>query len=108
MRCTMKSWVWWIAILSIMMSAGALPAQHHDAHQHNDKSMESVEEKGDWSELMTSMAQMHVEMESIKPSGDGDLDFVRLMVPHHQAAIDMAKTELMHGKDPQMRRLAQE
>jgi len=32
----------------------------------------------------------------------------RLMLPHHQAAIDMAKAELAHGKDPQMRRLAQE
>jgi len=35
-------------------------------------------------------------------------NFVRLMLPHHQAAIDMAKTELIYGKDPQMRRLAQE
>jgi uncharacterized protein (DUF305 family) len=33
---------------------------------------------------------------------------VRLMLPHHQAAIDMAKTQLLYGKDPQMRRLAQE
>jgi uncharacterized protein (DUF305 family) len=30
------------------------------------------------------------------------------MLPHHQAAIDMAKAELLHGTDPQMRRLAQE
>jgi uncharacterized protein (DUF305 family) len=30
------------------------------------------------------------------------------MLPHHQAAIDMAKTQLLYGKDPQMRRLAQE
>jgi uncharacterized protein (DUF305 family) len=47
-------------------------------------------------------------MESIDASGDSDVDFVRLMLPHHQAAIDMAKTELMHSKDPEMRRLAQE
>jgi uncharacterized protein (DUF305 family) len=33
---------------------------------------------------------------------------VKLMLPHHEAAIDMAKTELLYGKDPQMRRLAQE
>jgi uncharacterized protein (DUF305 family) len=30
------------------------------------------------------------------------------MLPHHQAALDMAKAELMYGQDPQMRRLAQE
>jgi uncharacterized protein (DUF305 family) len=31
-----------------------------------------------------------------------------LMLPHHEAAVDMAKTELLFGNDPQMRRLAQE
>ena len=61
-----------------------------------------------WSELIASMKKMHMAMEAIKPSGDSDVDFVRLMLPHHQAAIDMAKTELLYGKDPQMRRLAQE
>lgn len=62
----------------------------------------------DWSELRESMQKMHVAMASIGPSGDSDVDFVRLMLPHHQAALDMAKTQLMNGKDPQMRRLAQE
>lgn len=47
-------------------------------------------------------------MGSIERSGDSSVDFVRLMLPHHQAAIDMARTQLIYGKDPQMRRLAQE
>jgi uncharacterized protein (DUF305 family) len=62
----------------------------------------------DWSELIASMDKMHMSMAAIKRSGDSDVDFVRLMLPHHQAAIDMAKTQLLHGKDPHMRRLAQE
>jgi hypothetical protein len=62
----------------------------------------------DWSELAASMDKMHMAMGAIKQSGNSDVDFVRLMLPHHQAAIDMAKTELLYGKDPQMRRLAQE
>ena len=62
----------------------------------------------DWSELIASMDKMHVAMGAIKRSGNSDVDFVRLMLPHHQAAIDMAKTQLLYGKDPQMRRLAQE
>jgi len=62
----------------------------------------------DWSELIASMDKMHMAMTAIKPSGNSDVDFVRLMLPHHQAAIDMAKTQLLYGKDPQMRRLAQE
>jgi uncharacterized protein (DUF305 family) len=62
----------------------------------------------DWSELIASMDKMHVAMGAVGRSGDSDVDFVRLMLPHHQAAIDMAKTQLLYGKDPQMRRLAQE
>jgi len=61
-----------------------------------------------WSELVTSMEKMHMAMGEVKQSGNNDVDFVRLMLPHHQAAIDMAKTQLLHGKDPQMRRLAKE
>jgi uncharacterized protein (DUF305 family) len=61
-----------------------------------------------WSEFEREMATMHSEMTSIKPSGNNDIDFVRLMLPHHRVAIDMAKTELEYGMDPQMRRLAQE
>jgi uncharacterized protein (DUF305 family) len=62
----------------------------------------------DWSELAASMDKMHMAMQAVARSGNSDIDFVRLMLPHHQAAIDMAKTELLYGKDPQMRRLAQE
>ena len=40
------------------------------------------------------------------PSGDIDRDFVAMMVPHHQGAIDMAKAELRYGKSEQLRRIA--
>jgi len=45
---------------------------------------------------------------TIKPSGDVDADFVAMMVPHHQGAIDMAQAELRYGRNEQLRRLAQE
>ncbi len=57
---------------------------------------------------MRSMDKMHADMTLVGRSGEGDMDFVRLMLPHHQAAIDMAKAQLAYGKDPQIRRLAQE
>ena len=61
-----------------------------------------------WSALVGSMETMHAAMASVEPSGNSDVDFVALMLPHHHAALDMARTELLYGKDPQMRRLAQE
>lgn len=44
----------------------------------------------------------------VKPTGDVDADFVAMMVPHHQGAIDMALAVLRYGRNPQIRRLAQE
>ena len=76
------------------------------ATNHHDQCRESSDPN--WSELIASMDKMHRAMDAVARSGSGDIDFVRLMLPHHQAAIDMAKTELIYGKDPQMRRLAQE
>ena len=45
---------------------------------------------------------------TVKPSGDVDSDFVNMMEPHHQGAIDMAVLELRYGKNQQLRRIAQE
>ncbi|MPW22428.1 DUF305 domain-containing protein [Paraburkholderia sp. CNPSo 3157] len=54
-----------------------------------------------------AMTKMMTDM-SIKPTGDIDRDFVTMMVPHHQGAIDMAQAELRYGHNEQLRRIAQE
>ena len=55
----------------------------------------------------TAMTRMMVGMK-IKPSKDVDRDFVAMMVPHHQGAIDMAEAELSYGHNEPLRGLAQE
>ncbi|MEZ5832509.1 MAG: DUF305 domain-containing protein, partial [Dongiaceae bacterium] len=45
---------------------------------------------------------------AVAPTGDVDRDFVMMMVPHHQGAIDMAMAELRYGTNEQLKRLAQE
>src|SRR5215471_17098526 len=54
-----------------------------------------------------AMKKMMSDM-TVAPTGDVDADFVAMMVPHHQGAIDMAIAVLRHGRNPQIRRLAQE
>ena len=100
----MNKRAWGFAILLISISAATTPALQEGIHSHPSTTSPALA----WSELMASMEKMHDAMASIESSGSSDADFVRLMLPHHQAAIDMAKTQLLYGKDPQMRRLAQE
>jgi uncharacterized protein (DUF305 family) len=95
--------LWRVAIL-LMVSAGvARPAGHKDSRGVSDSTPSDS-----WPALMASMEKMHVAMASTESSGNSDSDFINVMLPHHRAAIEMAKTELLYGKDPQMRRLAQE
>jgi len=58
-------------------------------------------------ENQTAMDRMMVGM-AVKPTGNVDVDFAASMIPHHQGAVDMAVAELRHGKNPQLRRIAQE
>ena len=59
------------------------------------------------SENRTAMNKMMADM-AIKPTGNVDRDFVAMMVPHHQGAVDMALAELRYGHNQQLRGLAQE
>lgn len=52
-------------------------------------------------------AKMHQDM-AITYTGDADVDFVKGMIPHHQAAIEMAKILLQYGKDPENKKLAED
>src|SRR5579862_1589896 len=58
-------------------------------------------------ENVSAMTKMMIEM-GIRPSGDVDTDFVAMMVPHHQGAIEMAQAELRYGRNEPLRRMAQE
>jgi uncharacterized protein (DUF305 family) len=52
-------------------------------------------------------ADMHTGM-AIEFTGNSDIDFAKGMIPHHQGAVAMAKIQLEHGKDPDMRKLAED
>jgi uncharacterized protein (DUF305 family) len=59
-------------------------------------------------EMNSGMTKMNHDMAAAPMNGNPDHDFVTMMIPHHQGAVDMAKVELKYGHDPKMRKLAKE
>lgn len=54
-----------------------------------------------------AMAVMDHGMRGAPMTGVAEHDFVTMMIPHHQGAVDMAKALLIHTKDPELRNVAQ-
>lgn len=57
--------------------------------------------------MKEAMALMHRGMASAKPTGDPDIDFCSVMVPHHEGAVNMARVLLLYGRDKAVRNFAQ-
>jgi uncharacterized protein (DUF305 family) len=97
-------------------SGYAFAQMHHDNNKHpqsapTDHSAHAGKPKGDTGPSSAAYqainAKMHEGMD-ITFTGNADIDFARGMIPHHQGAVEMAKTVLAFGKDPQLRKLAEE
>lgn len=59
-------------------------------------------------EMNVGMDRMVRDMHAPGYSGDPDIDFLAMMVPHHEGAVEMARLVLVHGRDPATRRLAED
>lgn len=59
-------------------------------------------------EMDAGMARMMEEMHAPGYTGNADVDFLAMMIPHHAGAVEMARLVLIHGKDPLTRQLADE
>lgn len=81
------------------------------ADQRNTAPQSQTAATGEEAEFLkaneVAMDKMMTDM-AAKPSGDIDRDFVAMMIPHHQGAIDMAVLVLRYGKNERLRRIAQE
>ena len=98
-----------VAATSLALAHG--PTPHHVRGtmpvQYVADRSDSSSEQPFQSENDVAMNKMMADM-TVKPTGDVDRDFVAMMVPHHQGAIDMAQAVLRYGHNEQLRRLAQE
>lgn len=84
-------------LTALVLMAGTAVAQDHSGHT-----------MGAMPGHMAAMDRMMASMEDMKTTGNADADFLIMMIPHHQAAVDMAEVELEHGSDAETRELAQQ
>jgi uncharacterized protein (DUF305 family) len=88
------------AALALTIAAAPAFAQQQ-GHGHGSMPMDPASRA-----YMESMGTMDRGMKANPMTGDADRDFATMMIAHHQGAIDMARVELEHGKDPQMQGMA--
>jgi len=95
-------------LIGLVALAGVALAQQHQGHgmNHGGMAPANARDSAATTAYKAANAKMHKDMD-ITYSGDADADFVRGMIPHHQGAIDMAKVVLAHGKDPELKKLAE-
>ena len=94
----------------LMLSLPAISAEHSEMKMSDISSSASSSSSSSSSsqEYMSGMKGMHDKMMAAVKESDPDKAFAKGMVAHHEGAIAMAETELKYGKDPKMRKLAQD
>jgi hypothetical protein len=100
----------WVAAVrtTAAQERAATPAAQHHTNFGSRAPAVGIDNEADFlAANNAAMNKMMADM-TVAPTGDIDRDFVAMMVPHHQGAIDMALTILRFGKSEQLKRLAQE
>ncbi|WP_114926294.1 CopM family metallochaperone [Neisseria subflava] len=101
----MKKLMTFITLSAIAISNYAQAnEQPHQAHMNMQMATGSAMQQ----ELMQGMDQMNQDMMAAAQYKDPDVAFAAGMLPHHIGAVKMAEVELKYGKDPEMRKLAED
>ncbi len=91
----------------LLFISTSLRAGEHEHHHGGDIKF-SPEFKRFMNEMNEGMEKMMRDMHSPGYTGNPDIDFLSMMIPHHEGAIEMARLLLIYGTDPIVRKLAED
>jgi uncharacterized protein (DUF305 family) len=94
-------------ILGVALGGAGFAIAQGSHHQGHGAPAAPADASASTKAFQAANEKMHKDMD-IRFTGDADADFVRGMIPHHEGAVEMAKIVLQHGKDPEIRKLAEE
>lgn len=104
-----------LASLLSLAAINAAACEAHETHHHGTQAAEATHapatftastEKSFAALMDDAMAVMDQGMQAAPMNGQAEHDFVTMMMPHHQGAVDMAKAVLLYSQDPEIRNLA--
>lgn len=98
------------ALVWLSLIAGTVLAQHegHIAPSAGATGRDGTTGARFASEMSAGMDKMMRDMHAPGYTGNADIDFLAMMIPHHEGAVEMARLVLIHGRDPLTRRLAED
>lgn len=94
--------------LAVAITAQLTYAQHQHGTAESQNARISANAQLFALQMDAGMKKMMNDMHAPGYSGNPDVDFLAMMIPHHEGAVEMARLALIHGKDPLTRRLAEE
>ncbi|KAB8330723.1 DUF305 domain-containing protein [Scytonema tolypothrichoides VB-61278] len=97
----------------IVFGFAQVPVQANQAlHHHTDNTLVSSNfslEAAKFTFAMDAgMKKMMADMHRLRMTSNPDVDFLAMMIPHHEGAVEMARLVLLYGTDPLVRQLAVE
>jgi hypothetical protein len=96
-----------ILIVICIIPYASVLAQDHSGHKKGSEKL-TPEFTRFMMEMDVGMKKMMDNMHAPGYSGDPDLDFLAMMIPHHEGAVEMSRLVLIYGRDPLVRRLAED
>lgn len=101
-------------LLSLVLLAAVPAVAQHAGEHHPEAQPPTPQARSDPTysrftrEMDAGMSTMMKDMHTPGYTGNPDVDFLAMMIPHHQGAVEMARLVLVHGRDPATRRLAED